>query len=126
MAPSEPSEREAPASDVTEMLHAWVRGTDGAEEQLLRAVYNQLHQQAERAMRREGREHTLQVTALVHEAYLRLAEQRPKQWQNRAHFFGIAAQMMRRILVDYARARHAAKRGGGVHEITLERVDAAA
>jgi RNA polymerase sigma-70 factor (ECF subfamily) len=117
---------EQPELDVTEMLRAWVRGAHGAEEQLLRAVYDQLHAQAARAMRREGREHTLQVTALVHEAYLRLAEQRPKQWQNRAHFFGIAAQMMRRILVDHARARHAAKRGGGVQEITLDRIDAAA
>src|SRR6185436_5873246 len=126
MTSSEHPERKPSGGDVTGMLRAWVRGAEGAEEQLLRVVYDQLHAQAQRAMRREDREHTLQVTALVHEAYLRLVEQRPIDWQNRSQFFGIAAQMMRRILVDHARGRHAAKRGGGADAITLDRVDAAA
>ena len=87
---------------------------------MLPAVYDELHRQAERAMRRENESHTLQATALVHEAYLRLVDQSRVEWKNRAHFFGIAAQVMRRILVDHARARLADKRGGDVHRITLE------
>jgi RNA polymerase sigma factor (TIGR02999 family) len=76
-------------------------------------------------MRREGSEHTLQATALVHEAYLRLVDQRRVEWRNRAHFFGVAAEAMRRILVDHARSRLAAKRGGGAHRVTLGDADAA-
>jgi len=106
--------------DVTGMLRAWAQGSPGADEELLRAVYQELRRQAQRAMRREGSEHTLQATALVHEAYLRLADQRPSAWRNRSQFFGIAAQMMRRILVDHARARLADKRGGGATAITLD------
>ena len=106
--------------DVTGMLRAWAQGSPGADEELLRAVYQELRRQAQRAMRREASEHTLQATALVHEAYLRLADQRPSAWRNRSQFFGIAAQMMRRILVDHARARLADKRGGGATAITLE------
>jgi len=106
--------------DVTGMLRAWAQGSPGADEELMRAVYQELRRQAQRAMRREGSEHTLQATALVHEAYLRLADQRPSAWRNRSQFFGIAAQMMRRILVDHARARLADKRGGGATAITLD------
>ena len=106
--------------DVTGMLRAWAQGSPGADEELLRAVYQELRRQAQRAMRREGSEHTLQATALVHEAYLRLADQRPSAWRNRSQFFGIAAQMMRRILVDHAHARLADKRGGGATAITLD------
>jgi RNA polymerase sigma factor (TIGR02999 family) len=106
--------------DVTGMLRAWAQGSPGADEELLRAVYQELRRQAQRAMRREASEHTLQPTALVHEAYLRLADQRPSAWRNRSQFFGIAAQMMRRILVDHARARLADKRGGGATAITLD------
>jgi RNA polymerase sigma factor (TIGR02999 family) len=106
--------------DVTGMLRAWAQGSPGADEELLRAVYQELRRQAQRAMRREASEHTLQATALVHEAYLRLADQRPSAWRNRSQFFGIAAQMMRRILVDHARARLADKRGGGATAITLD------
>ena len=84
------------------------------------AVYAELHQQAARAMGRETPEHTLQATALVSEAYLRLIDQSRVQWRNRAHFFGVAAQLMRRILVDHARGRLAAKRGGGVRQLTLD------
>lgn len=106
--------------DVTGMLRAWAQGSPGADEELLRAVYQELRRQAQRAMRREASEHTLQATALVHEAYLRLADQRPSAWRNRSQFFGIAAQMMRRILVDHARARLADKRGRGATAITLD------
>jgi RNA polymerase sigma factor (TIGR02999 family) len=113
------------APDVTGMLRAWAQGSPGADEELLRAVYQELRRQAQRAMRREASEHTLQATALVHEAYLRLAEQRPSAWQNRSQFFGIAAQMMRRILVDHARARLADKRGGGATAVTLDESSAA-
>jgi len=87
------------------------------------AVYAELHQQAARAMGRETPEHTLQATALVSEAYLRLIDQSRVQWRNRAHFFGVAAQLMRRILVDHARGRLAAKRGGGVRQLTLDDAD---
>jgi RNA polymerase sigma factor (TIGR02999 family) len=89
------------------------------------AVYAELHAQAARAMGREMPEHTLQATALVNEAYLRLIDQRRVQWRNRSHFFGVAAQLMRRILVDHARGRHAAKRGGGMPVITLDGADGA-
>jgi RNA polymerase sigma factor (TIGR02999 family) len=87
---------------------------------LLPAVYDELHRQAERAMRREHDAHTLQATALVNEAYLRLVDQSRVEWKNRAHFFGIAAQVMRRILVDHARSRLAGKRGAGAQRLTLD------
>jgi len=83
-------------------------------------VYEELHRLARRYMQRESPGHTLQTSALVNEAFIRLVDQRNVHWQNRAHFYGIAAQMMRRILVDYARGRNYAKRGGGVHAITLD------
>ena len=111
--PSEPPDPAAPPPDVTPLLLAWGNGDESAGEQLLPAIYDELHRQAARAMRREDGEHTLQATALVHEAYLRLVDQRRIEWRNRAQFFGVAAQTMRRILVDHARGQHAAKRGGG-------------
>lgn len=114
----DPSGADAP-SDVTGLLLAWSGGDGSAAERLLPAIYAELHRQAERAMRRERGEHTLQATALVHEAYLRLVDQRRVEWRNRAHFFGIAAQMMRRVLVDHARGRLAAKRGGDLRQVTL-------
>jgi RNA polymerase sigma factor (TIGR02999 family) len=92
----------------------------------LPAVYAELRRQAGRAMRRESPENTLQATALVHEAYLRLVDQRRVVWRNRAHFFGLAAQLMRRILVDHARERHAAKRGGGLRQLTISEANAPA
>ncbi|HUQ82869.1 MAG TPA: sigma-70 family RNA polymerase sigma factor [Gemmatimonadaceae bacterium] len=104
---------------MTELLRQWSLGDRSAGEGLMAAVYDELHRQASRAMGRENPEHTLQATALVSEAYLRLIDQRRVQWRNRAHFFGVAAQLMRRILVDHARGRLAAKRGGGVHALTL-------
>ena len=90
---------------VTQLLVAWGRGDDVAREELIPLVYDELHRLAHRYMRKERPGITLQTSALVNEAYLRLVDQNSVQWQNRAHFFGIAAQMMRRILVDYARSR---------------------
>lgn len=116
----------APSADVTGLLLAWGTGDAGAGERLLPAVYDELRRQAGRAMRREGDAHTLQATALVHEAYLRLVDQNRVAWRNRAHFFAIAAQMMRRVLVDHARTRLAAKRGGQLHRVTLGDVGAGA
>jgi len=115
---------EAARSEVTGLLRSWRDGDDLAAERLLAAVYDELHRQAGRAMRREGDDHTLQATALVHEAYLRLVDQRHVDWRNRAHFFAIAAQAMRRVLVDHARGRLAAKRGGAVQHVTLSDVAA--
>lgn len=113
-------------ADITQWLNVCSEGETAALERLLPLVYDELHRQAMRAFGRERRGHTLQPTALVNEVYLRLADQHAMKWQNRAQFFGIAAQMMRRILVSHARARHAAKRGGGETMITLEEGVAAA
>ena len=89
-------------------------------DKLMPAVYDELRRQAARYLRREKPGHTLQTTALIHEAYVRLVDQRNVQWQNRAHFFGIAAQMMRRILVDHARTKKRAKRGGSDIKVSLD------
>jgi RNA polymerase sigma factor (TIGR02999 family) len=114
-----PSSSDGPEPDITGLLLAWGRGDESAADALVPMVYDELRRQAERAMRREGVEHTLQATALVHESYLRLIDQRRVEWRNRAHFFAIASTVMRRILVDHARARLSAKRGGGVAPVTL-------
>ena len=106
-------------ADITGLLVAWGAGDHTAGEQLLPAVYAELRRQAARAMRRENSDHTLQPTALVHEAYLRLVDQRRVEWRSRAHFFGVAAHLMRRILVDHARGRQAAKRGGGAQRLVI-------
>ncbi len=106
--------------DVTRLLFAWSNGDQAALEQLTPLVYSELHRLAHRYLGRERKGHTLQTTALVHEAYLRLIDQKEVRWQNRAHFFAIAAQMMRRILVDYARSRNVAKRGGGARQVSLD------
>jgi RNA polymerase sigma factor (TIGR02999 family) len=100
----------ARTNDASTLLRAWGQGDAQARDALLPLVYRELREQAARYLRRERRDHTLQPTALVHEAYLRLIDQQHVSWQNRAHFFGLAAQMMRRILVDHARKHHAAKR----------------
>lgn len=123
MPSSDPPPADDQPADVTQLLLAWGEGDRAAEDDLLPAVYAELHRQAARAMRREHAGHTLQATALVHEAYLRLIDQRRVQWRNRAQFFGIAAQLMRRILVDHARQRLAAKRGGGAAQVTLGSAD---
>lgn len=106
--------------DVTQLLTAWTRGDQAARDQLMSVVYEELHRLARRYMRRESPGHTLQTSALVNEAFLRLVGQRNVHWQNRAHFFGIAAQMMRRILVDHARTRTSVKRAGGERALSLD------
>ena len=98
-------------AEVTELLQQWSDGRQEALDQLLPAIYGELKRLAGSYLRRERPDHTLQATALVHEAFLKLVDQRDVRWQNRAHFFGIAAQIMRRILVDHARAHTASKRG---------------
>jgi len=106
--------------EVTELLIAWSDGDNGAYEKLMPLVYEELRRLAHRYMRREREGHTLQTSALVNEAYLRLIDQKNVHWQNRSHFFAIAAQIMRRILVDYARSRRYGKRGGGAVQVSLE------
>jgi RNA polymerase sigma factor (TIGR02999 family) len=109
---------------ITELLGRWSQGDDGALEQLMPLVYDELRRLAGSYLRRERREHTLQPTALVNEAYLKLVRQREMPWQNRAQFFGIAAQLMRHILVDHARAHAAAKRGGHLVNVSLKDIGA--
>ena len=109
------------SSPVTELLVRWREGDREALESLMPLVYDELRRLANHYLQRERSAHTLQSTALVHEAYMRLAGENAPQWQNRAHFFGIAARVMRQILVEYARAHSAAKRGGmGACKITLD------
>lgn len=115
-----------PASDVTDLLVAWGHGDPEALEQLLPLVYAQLRRLAHGRLRHERSQHTLQTTALVHEAFVRLVDQRRAGWESRGHFFAIAAQMMRRVLVDYARRRKGQKRGGGIPRVALEGVPVAA
>jgi len=110
-------------ADVTGLLIAWSEGDSAALDALLPVVYAELRRQARRALRREGAGHTLQPTALVHEAYLKLVDQQPSRWEGRAQFYGVAARCMRQVLVDAARTRRAAKRGGGAHPITLSDAD---
>lgn len=105
--------------DVTGLLEDWSRGDRGALQRLLPLVYAELRRVAARQLRHEREGHTLQPTALVHEAYLRLVEQRNVQWHDRAHFLGVAAQVMRRILVDHARRQAARKRGDGARHVPL-------
>jgi RNA polymerase sigma factor (TIGR02999 family) len=105
--------------EVSHLLQAWGRGNVQAREELVPLVYRELRRRAAAYLRRERPDHSLQPTALVHEAYVRLVGQDRVAWQNRAHFFGIASQMMRRILVDHARERGAAKRPGGGVRVTL-------
>ena len=109
-----------PSSPVTELLVRWREGDREALEALMPLVYDELRRLAHHYLRQERSDHTLQSTALVHEAYLRLAGQNAPQWQNRAHFFGIAAHIMRQILVEYARGRGAAKRGGSACRVSLD------
>jgi len=106
--------------NITQLLLAWSRGEQAALEQLMPLVHEELHRLARRYMGGERRGHTLQATALVNEAYLRLVDWKNVGWQNRAHFFGVSARLMRRILVDFARSRRSAKRGGDVRRISLE------
>src|SRR2546422_5406809 len=103
--------------EITQFLHSWVEGDDAALEKLAPLVYRELHRLAAKYMRGEQVDHTLQATALVNEAYVRLIDWKNVQWQNRGHFFGVAAQGMRRSLFDYARARRYDTRGGGVQPV---------
>src|SRR5262245_58723071 len=105
---------------LTGLLRAWSDGDEGARERLLPEIYSELRRRAAGYLRRERPGHTLQPTALVNEVYLRLVDQRHVRWQNRAHFFGIASQLMRRILVDHARSQRAEKRGGRELRVELE------
>ncbi|HEX6738413.1 MAG TPA: ECF-type sigma factor [Vicinamibacteria bacterium] len=109
----------SPPENVTALLRAWAGGDREAGERLLPLVYRELRQQASRHLRRERRDHTLPTTALVHEAYLRLVGN-PAPWESRAHFFGVAARVMRQVLVDHARRRRAAKRGGGWTRVSID------
>jgi len=109
----------AKPQNVTELLVGWSEGNKEALDALLPLVYEELRRQAARYLRKENPGHTLQTTALIHEAYLRLIDQKHVRWQNRAHFFGIAAQLMRRILVDHARSKKRAKRGGSDIKVSL-------
>ena len=104
---------------ITELLKAWSGGDRAALDQLTPLVYQELHRLARHYMARERADHTLQPTALVNEAFVRLVDWKNVRWQNRAHFFGVSAQVMRRILVDFARSRNYAKRGGGARSVSL-------
>lgn len=108
----------SPPGDVTQLLNAINDGDERAADSLIRVVYEELKAVADAYMRSERNSHTLQPTALVHEAYLRLVDQKRVKWQGRSHFFGIAAQAMRRVLIDHARRKKAQRRGGG-RQVTL-------
>ncbi|HVF55619.1 MAG TPA: sigma-70 family RNA polymerase sigma factor [Pyrinomonadaceae bacterium] len=112
-----------PSHDVTRLLHDWSEGDEGAAERLMPLVYDELRRLARDYLRRERPDHTLQPTALVNEAYMKLVDQRRVGWQNRHHFYGIAAQMMRRVLVDHARSHAAEKRGGRRRKVSLDEVN---
>jgi RNA polymerase sigma factor (TIGR02999 family) len=112
--------RSTQEEDITEILTAWREGSREALHLLLPVVYDELRRQAHRYLRRERQNHTLQTTALIHEAYLRLTEQRNVRFESRTHFFAVAANLMRQILVDYARERHRLKRGGKADNLPLD------
>ena len=114
-----PPEHEPPL-EVTQLLQRWRKGDRAALDTLLPLIYKELQRLAHAQLRKERRDHTLQSAALVHEAYLRLIGVSPPRWESRTHFFAIAAQIMRQVLVDYARRRGAAKRGGGAATLSLE------
>ena len=110
----------ASSQDVTALLVDWTRGDRHALDRLLPLVYDELRRIAARQLRRERVDHTLQPTALVHEAYVKLVDQRRVDWRNRAHFYGVASQVMRRLLVDHARRHNANKRGNGCERVAID------
>jgi len=112
--------RTQPHNEITQLLLRWSRGDQAALNQLMPIVYDELYKLAHGYLRRERPDHTLQPTALINEAYLRLVKQDFPEWQSRRHFYGVAAQLMRQILVDYARTRAADKRGGGAQILSLD------
>jgi len=109
-----------PQHEITLLLDAWSSGNQSALDELYPLVYDELHRLARRYMSREKKGHTLQTTALINEAYVRLVDQRNVHWANRSHFFAISAQIMRRILIDHARSHAYAKRGGGQEQVSLD------
>jgi len=109
-----------PQHEITLLLDAWSSGNQSALDELYPLVYDELHRLARRYMSREKKGHTLQTTALINEAYVRLVDQRNVHWANRSHFFAISAQIMRRILIDHARSHAYAKRGGGREQVSLD------
>jgi len=115
-----------PQHEITQLLAEWREGNQSALDELYPLVYNELHRLARRYMSRERKGHTLQTTALINEAYVRLVDQKNVHWANRSHFFAISAQIMRRILIDHARRHAYAKRGGGAQQVSLEEVAAIA
>ncbi len=112
--------------EITQLLEDWSNGNQAALDKLYPLVHDELRRMARRYMNRERKDHTLQTTALINEAYLRLVQQRHVHWQNRAHFFAISAQIMRRILIDHARRYNYAKRGAGAQKISLDETAVAA
>jgi len=121
-----PQHMQPRADQITQLLQSWSQGDQGAIEKLVPLVYDELHRLARRYMSDERPDHTLQTTALVNEAYLRLVDSAHANWDSRTHFFGVCAQVMRRILVDWARSRRALKRGGDVSALDLHEALAAA
>jgi RNA polymerase sigma-70 factor (ECF subfamily) len=109
-----------PPNEITELLVAWSGGDKKALDELMQVVYEELRRLAHRQLAKERQDHTLQTTALVNEAYLKLVDQKRVKWQGRSHFFALSSQLMRRILVDYARSRQYAKRGGGKSALPLD------
>src|SRR6266478_470859 len=110
----------SPRDDVTLLLRRWSHGDRGALDELMPLIYRELHKLAKRHMTQQEAGHTLQTTAVIHEAYLKLGGSSDKDWENRAHFFGVAAKAMRHVLVDHARTRRAAKRGGAIRALRLD------
>jgi RNA polymerase sigma-70 factor, ECF subfamily len=117
------SEQSRNSADVTQLLIKWGKGDRAALDDMLPLVYSEMKRVAKYYLNRERQGHTLQTTALVHEAYIRMIDQRHVDWKNRAHFFSVASEMMRRILVNYARDRAAVKRGGNAQRISLSHLD---
>ena len=117
-----PLPRRTPQHEITQLLAEWSDGNQSALDELYPLVYEELHRLARRYMSRERKGHTLQTTALINEAYVRLVDQKNVHWANRSHFFAISAQIMRRILIDHARRHAYAKRGGGAQQVSLEEV----
>jgi RNA polymerase sigma factor (TIGR02999 family) len=115
-----PGTRNLSRKDVTVLLQAWSAGDPSAPAKLAPLIYAELRRLARRSLRGDYYQHTLETGALINEAYLRLADWKNARWENRAHFYGVAAQIMRRVLVDYARTRASGKRGGGVRPVSLE------
>lgn len=113
-----------PQHEITQLLAKWRDGNQSALDELYPLVYDELHRLARRYMSRERKGHTLQTTALINEAYVRLVDQKNVHWANRSHFFAISAQIMRRILIDHARRHAYAKRGGGAQQVSLDEVAA--